>query len=60
MEGAAYSERIIQKRADDELGNCSGDLLGEARNLALRTRAHIEVPASGYQLLSRGPGAAER
>lgn len=45
MEGAAYSERIIQKRADDELGNCSGDLLGEARNLALRTRAHIEVPA---------------
>lgn len=46
MERVADSERIVQKRADDELGNRRGDLLGKARDLALRARTHIEVPAS--------------
>ncbi len=46
MERVADPERIVQQGADDELGDRRGDLLGKARHLALRTRAHIEVPAS--------------
>ena len=46
MDRVADSERIVQKRAYDELRNRRGDFLGKARNLALRTRTHIEVPAS--------------
>jgi hypothetical protein len=46
MEGVADSERIVEKRADDELGNRRGNLLRKARDLALRTRTHIEAPES--------------
>lgn len=46
VEGMADPEQIVQKGADDELGDRRRDLLGKARDLALRTRTYIEVPAS--------------
>jgi hypothetical protein len=42
----ADPERVVKKRADDELSYRRSNLLGQARELTLRTRTHIKVPAS--------------
>ena len=42
----ADSVRVIKERANHELSDCGGNLLGKTRELALRTRTHVEVPAA--------------
>src|SRR5579859_6561908 len=45
VERVADSVRVVQQRADDELGGSRGDLLGETGELALCTWADVEMPA---------------
>lgn len=45
VERVTDAVRVVQQRADDELGGRRGDLLRETGELALRTRADVEMPA---------------